>query len=458
MTVFFKDALPQAIDILVKSQEEFTSFRQKTIVVRDIYGRLRFAVNVDPTTNFKDDTKQTQDYIDYLSSFSDEFGPYKSDPLVVTRSDFMNPDMVFNSPEVGKYSTDKGDIRLMDRLITGQQWIKYNSDDDSSKDSQKAVIPCILFHGLKGGVGRSTALAMTAFHLAQSGKRVLVLDLDLESPGLSGILTAEDNRSEFGIIDWLIERNVGQEELVFNNITIRSLLSTDLDGEIILAAAYGADEDIYVSKLSRIYGELFQSNNKTENLAQKLEILLSKLEQKHKPDCILIDSRSGLHDLAAIGMVNLATDILLFGTNSFQSWQGYRQLFTYWRSYPEFIKKQREKLSMVYALFPETEQTQRFEQFKSDSFNIFSEFLYDQQPGIEKNNEQKNIDDDPEFAFSESDDTAPHYPALVNWNNRFVEFSSNLISNNIINEETINTAFRSLFERIDTFFETIKNQ
>jgi len=42
----------------------------------------------------------------------------------------------------------------------------------------------ITFYSYKGGVGRSMALANTAVLLAQSGKRVLAMDFDLEAPGL----------------------------------------------------------------------------------------------------------------------------------------------------------------------------------------------------------------------------------------------------------------------------------
>jgi MinD-like ATPase involved in chromosome partitioning or flagellar assembly len=42
----------------------------------------------------------------------------------------------------------------------------------------------VTFYSYKGGVGRSMALANIAVLLAQAGKRVLVVDWDLEAPGL----------------------------------------------------------------------------------------------------------------------------------------------------------------------------------------------------------------------------------------------------------------------------------
>jgi MinD-like ATPase involved in chromosome partitioning or flagellar assembly len=42
----------------------------------------------------------------------------------------------------------------------------------------------VTFYSYKGGTGRTMALANTAWILASNGKKVLVVDWDLDSPGL----------------------------------------------------------------------------------------------------------------------------------------------------------------------------------------------------------------------------------------------------------------------------------
>src|ERR1017187_5245792 len=44
------------------------------------------------------------------------------------------------------------------------------------------------FYSFKGGVGRSMAVMNVAYTLAGWGRHVLVVDMDLEAPGLSGFL------------------------------------------------------------------------------------------------------------------------------------------------------------------------------------------------------------------------------------------------------------------------------
>ena len=53
------------------------------------------------------------------------------------------------------------------------------------------------FYSFKGGVGRSMAVLNLAFALAGKGRHVLVLDMDLEAPGVSGFLHREKEIAGF---------------------------------------------------------------------------------------------------------------------------------------------------------------------------------------------------------------------------------------------------------------------
>ncbi|MGO8903941.1 MAG: KGGVGR-motif variant AAA ATPase [Isosphaeraceae bacterium] len=55
----------------------------------------------------------------------------------------------------------------------------------------------LAFYSFKGGVGRSMAVLNLAYSLAAKGRHVLVLDMDLEAPGLSGFLHREKEIADF---------------------------------------------------------------------------------------------------------------------------------------------------------------------------------------------------------------------------------------------------------------------
>src|SRR5260370_1101090 len=67
----------------------------------------------------------------------------------------------------------------------------------------------VTFYSYKGGTGRSMALANVAWILASQGKRVLVLDWDLEAPGVHRyfypFLVDQDLVSSEGVIDFVIK-------------------------------------------------------------------------------------------------------------------------------------------------------------------------------------------------------------------------------------------------------------
>ena len=63
------------------------------------------------------------------------------------------------------------------------------------------------FYSYKGGVGRSMALANVAQWLSTEGVDVVMIDWDLEAPGLEHFFAGDDElevaRSQVGVIDML---------------------------------------------------------------------------------------------------------------------------------------------------------------------------------------------------------------------------------------------------------------
>jgi MinD-like ATPase involved in chromosome partitioning or flagellar assembly len=190
-----------------------------------------------------------------------------------------------------------------------------------------------VFFGLKGGVGRSTALAVLAYQLAKIGKQVLLIDLDLESPGLSGMLLPPGMLADFGVVDWLVEDAVGQGPEVARRMISASPLSENLRHEIRVAAAIGNGDLYYLDKLSRAYADV-SVENRPRRFSERIERLVQTLEEQEQPDVVLIDSRAGMHDLAAVTIVELATTAFLFATNAASGWEGLRAIFTHWQSRP----------------------------------------------------------------------------------------------------------------------------
>lgn len=434
--VFFNDAFKAVYGLICK--ENFPE-GVVPIVIRDVYGRIRIALK-------NGDKEKHQEIAIRLEREMSKMAPFYGNQGkgVLFPDDFFDPEAIFEHPAILDFYLPGADtpMRLLDRQIVGQDWLRPSV----SKPKQHRIV----FFGLKGGVGRSTALAIFAYHLARSGKKVLLVDFDLESPGLSGLLMPPERLADFGIVDWFIEDGVGQGDDVLARMVSISPLSEHTQGEIRVAAAMGLEEGFYLSKLSRVYADV-SHNNRTEGFSERANRLIKALEVQENPDVVLIDSRAGLHDLAAVSIMGLSTIALLFAVDSAQTWQGYRLLFSQWQCYPAMLKMIRDRLVLVEALFPETDQADRADLFLENAYTLFSDTIYEQiQPG--------KSPDPLVFNFDINDTSSPHYPLRIKWSARFQELNPLLLAKGIITEADIIAAFgdfiNGLKDRIEIEGET----
>ncbi|MGE5451096.1 MAG: KGGVGR-motif variant AAA ATPase [Acidobacteriota bacterium] len=408
-TIHFNDALRLAAMSL---RDADLPDEPKARVIRDVYGRLRFALNC-PLADYPTDA------LIKLQQAQSALGPYATSTEVLSHDSFSDPQAVFGSADWHRTLVDLGtnedgeqlgtaEIQLLDRQITGQDWLRPGVTDGAAHPHR------FVFFGLKGGVGRSTALCMTAWGLAQRGKKVLLIDFDLESPGLSGLVLPANKGADFGVVDWLLEDAVGQGADVLPRMVSASPLAETTVGAIRVAAAMGMGEKSYLAKLSRAYADV-PGTDGPQQMGSRMRKMVEQLEAQEAPDVVLIDSRAGLHDLAAVAITSLADTTLLFATGGAQSWGGYGQLFSHWQHRPDVAKHVRERLVIVRALTPKTDREASVRGFQRHAYELFAETLYDELPA-------EQDDDNELFHPGEKDESAPHFPILVDWDERFQEF------------------------------------
>lgn len=311
-------------------------------------------------------------------------------------------------------------VWVVDRLATEAHWTSI------APETTRATR--VVFFSIKGGVGRSTALAATAWRLAQSGQRVLVLDLDLESPGLSSALLPTDRQPAYGIADWLVEDLVGNADTVVEGMIATSNLAHD--GEIFVVPAHGAEPGEYIAKLGRVWMPKLQADGRREPWSARLLRLLDVLEERTRPDMILIDSRSGLDEIASACITDMGANlILLFALEGDQTWNGYRMLFEQWQR-AGVAEDIRDRLQVVGAVVPELDRVGYLQGLREHAYQVFVETLYDEiapgeagpGPGPGGTWRVKNVGEG--WSFDEADEGAPHAPWVVNWHRSFAGLRS----------------------------------
>jgi hypothetical protein len=137
-----------------------------------------------------------------------------------------------------------------------------------------------------------------------------------------------------------------------------------------------------------------------------------------------MDSRSGLHDIAAAAITQLNAISLLFAVDSHQTWEAYRSLFLYWQRYHSWSRTSsdldldfRHNLKMVAALVPEIKPEDYLQHFRIKSYDLWSELYEESAEG-----EQSAFNFDLDFA------DAPHYPLVIRWQRGAREFDNYLRS------------------------------
>lgn len=174
-------------------------------------------------------------------------GPFAAETPVRLMSELFLPDTVLESPNLiveRERTGDRGRFAVLENRIVGTSWLL--------SPPRRSLSRRVTLYGFKGGVGRSTATAMLARHLAVSGRCVLVVDLDLESPGIGALTQRDEDLPEYGIVDHLVE-DVVDNAGGLNLVTRSRLITGKRNGEVWLAPAAGKPRPGY-DYLARLPG------------------------------------------------------------------------------------------------------------------------------------------------------------------------------------------------------------
>ncbi|MCY4313830.1 MAG: ParA family protein [Gammaproteobacteria bacterium] len=163
------------------------------------------------------------------------------------------------------------------------------------------------FYSFKGGVGRTMSLVNTAFTLAMEGRNVIVVDFDLEAPGLDTFNALKPDREVPGVIDFVIQYlETGQSpdarEFIAECAKIR-----DKGGKLWIMPS--GRTGTYAANLNQIdWKELYEN----QDGFLLFEDLKAQWREELNPDYVLIDSRTGHSDTSGICTRQLPDAVVVF--------------------------------------------------------------------------------------------------------------------------------------------------
>jgi MinD-like ATPase involved in chromosome partitioning or flagellar assembly len=154
----------------------------------------------------------------------------------------------------------------------------------------------ITFYSFKGGVGRTMALVNVGAQLAKMGRKVLLVDFDLEAPGLETFDRLRPPQPHAGIVEYVTEYRRTHSAPDVRDY-IYSGGSVGKKGGQLWVMPAGRRDATYQSALAKIdWIRLYRD----EEGFLLLEDTKAQWEQELKPDYVLIDSRTGHTDVKGI--------------------------------------------------------------------------------------------------------------------------------------------------------------
>jgi cellulose biosynthesis protein BcsQ len=222
-------------------------------------------------------------------------------------------------------------------------------------EQRRDVGQIVTFYSFKGGTGRTMALANVAWILAANGERVLIADWDLESPGLHRFFQPfmDPGVAQWpGVVDFirmyewqmreemdrLLAGSLRDEEAMRWKEPALDAISALIDESVSQLSGYvvpvgwqfpgngtidflppgrQADDGVYAQALSALEWDTLYDDL---NGGQFLDALRERLKDSY--DWILIDSRTGLSDIASICTLHLPDTVIDCFTLSTQGIEG----------------------------------------------------------------------------------------------------------------------------------------
>jgi MinD-like ATPase involved in chromosome partitioning or flagellar assembly len=398
--VTFDDVLPTVVRVVEESP--LASAMHHVCVVRDLEGRVRLVIDPVPAQPVPD-MAQVEDALTQalprwfsppLLLTTDTREPGRLARALLERSGTQWPEASYvQSSTLQEVPATAGRWHKIERRLSKHDWVKEVSSSPPWP-LQEGAPRIVTFYSFKGGVGRTTLLASCAWQLAERGKKVVVVDLDVEAPGLGALFEVESRR---GVVDYLVDFiGTGQVDLE-GMVSVASALGP-LKADIEVITSGNLDER-YFEKLSRldfIGGGLLDIKGESP-VERGLRHLLVSLRGRH-PDYIFLDSRAGLHDIAGLSLYGLAhVDVLV----SRASEQGYRGSDLTLKALGRRRKAEDLLCVLVHSLAPpdpaSPEARAEEDEFRKRAYAAFSKNLYGKLPEI------------PQL----EDDEEPHWPKII---------------------------------------------
>jgi MinD-like ATPase involved in chromosome partitioning or flagellar assembly len=211
----------------------------------------------------------------------------------------------------------------------------------------------VTFYSFKGGTGRSMALANVAAELARKGRRVLMVDFDLEAPGLDTYPFSQGPTLKRGLVEFIRDFLESGEVPDVSGYLYETGVEGFTNGKLWLMPA-GRQDEGYDARFKSIDWNDFYENEDGFLFFEELKVQWAEVL---KPDYVLIDSRTGHTDIGGICTRQLPDAVVALFFPNEQSLRGLKPVVDEIRKETSGPLKKEILLHFVMANLPDLDDT-----------------------------------------------------------------------------------------------------
>jgi MinD-like ATPase involved in chromosome partitioning or flagellar assembly len=202
------------------------------------------------------------------------------------------------------------------------------------------------FYSFKGGVGRTFALVNVGVELARTGRKVLLVDFDLEAPGIHSFNALCPDSPHPGVVECVTDYVATQSAPEVQRYVYEKSEVAEDDGRMWIMPAGRGDPE-YRRRLASINWQHLYSDLDGYLFFEDLKAQWKKV---FNPDYVLIDSRTGHTDVEGICTRQLPDAVVVLFFPNEQNLLGLKEVVGDIRGEAERTRKDRPAVTLHFVM------------------------------------------------------------------------------------------------------------
>jgi MinD-like ATPase involved in chromosome partitioning or flagellar assembly len=234
----------------------------------------------------------------------------------------------------------------------------------------------VTFYSFKGGVGRTFSLVNVGAELAQTGRKVLLVDFDLEAPGITTFDLLKPPKPQMGLVEYVANFSAQRASPDVRDY-VYEVPGIGQDSGRLWIMPSGRGDEAFRHQLASINWQALYGAGDGYLM---MEDLKGQWQQAFEPDYVLIDSRTGYTDIQGICTRQLPDAVVILFFPNAQNLAGLKAVVSDIRTETQRTREHPIDLVFVMSNVPDLDDEDQILHRQINAFR--KELRYDQEDAV----------------------------------------------------------------------------